>query len=388
MEKTLKLALNRYVPTPHSLREDPTIDSPRQEVAVGLASLYHHYYLDSYGRVPPNPDPAQFEHAQFLLPSFDFRIQGSGLGISPAIKRHRSNELGQAFCRWFLHEYLGITYFAHIERLLNRRPATGAPDCTVERSAAGDTPDYLCASGSGDICLAEAKGRYSSISFKNKEFEAWRKQFSRVVIKDALGAPRIVKGHIVATRFATEVDSDRLRSTIWAEDPNSPGERFLDAASTLPLERAIIAAHYSDIASKIRQPVLASSLRSGLPMPAELQVVGVVWRVQAGPLQGRRFIGGYFAVDGIAASGRNSDGRITFNPPDPLRLDLPGFTFFGVEEDILRQVVALARRQTTVAPQIVTFEQTDFFYSGFSVLRDGTAIGPLDFFSPQETIIL
>lgn len=388
MNKTLRLKLNRYNPTPLSLREDTAIDRPRPEVTVGLASLYHHYYLDSYGCVPPNPDPAQFEHAQFLLPSLDFRFQGSGLGISPAIKQHRSNELGQAFCRWFLHEHLGLTYFAHIEHLLKRRTASGAPSYAIQRTAAGDTPDYLCASGSGNICLAEAKGRYSSISFKNKEFEAWRQQFSRVVIKDASGAPRIVKGHIIATRFATEDDSDHLKSTIWAEDPNSPGERLLDVDLTPPLEQSVIAAHYSDIASKIRQPVLALSLRNGVPMPDELNVIGVAWRVQTGPLKGRRFIGGYFAVDNIAAIVQNSDGGSRFMPRDLLRLDLPGFTFFGVEENILRQVVVLARRQTKAASKIETFEQTDFFYSGFSVLRDGTAIGPLDFFSPDDIVSL
>jgi hypothetical protein len=87
MEKIVALALNRFPVVPHSLREVPQANAARGEFAVPLASLYHHYYLDSHGKVPPNPDPAQFEHLQFLLPSNDFRVQGDGIGASTSIRR-------------------------------------------------------------------------------------------------------------------------------------------------------------------------------------------------------------------------------------------------------------------------------------------------------------
>ena len=60
MEKIVALALNRFPVVPHSLREVPQANAARGEFAVPLASLYHHYYLDSHGQVPPNPDPGQF----------------------------------------------------------------------------------------------------------------------------------------------------------------------------------------------------------------------------------------------------------------------------------------------------------------------------------------
>jgi hypothetical protein len=75
MERTIKLALNKFDQTPKSLIEGE-LGRPLQEITVNLTSLYHHYYLDSYGRVPPDPDPAQFEYLRFLLPTADFRLKG------------------------------------------------------------------------------------------------------------------------------------------------------------------------------------------------------------------------------------------------------------------------------------------------------------------------
>src|SRR5690349_3827841 len=133
MKKLLSLALNKYSVVPHSLRLSPTVNSPTSTVSVDLANLYHHYYLDSFDKAPPSPDPAHFEHVNFLLPTVDFRFQGGGLGIAPAIRRHRSNELGQAFCRWFLHDHLGIIYFAHMEHLLDRQLHRAFDGFRIER---------------------------------------------------------------------------------------------------------------------------------------------------------------------------------------------------------------------------------------------------------------
>ena len=107
MLKTLRLKLNCYSPIAVTLREHPAVDKASTEITVNLATLYHHYFLDCFSGVePPDPDPAQFEHARFLLPSREFRFQGEGLGSSTGIRRHRSTELGQAFCRWLLTSIL------------------------------------------------------------------------------------------------------------------------------------------------------------------------------------------------------------------------------------------------------------------------------------------
>lgn len=113
MDKKIGLELNAYVTIPSSLRDPSSKGAARKEIDVDLAKLYHHYYLDTYGRSPPSPDAAQFEHVRFLMPDADFRFLGNGLGASTSARRSKSAELGQAFCRWFLHDHLGITYFAH-----------------------------------------------------------------------------------------------------------------------------------------------------------------------------------------------------------------------------------------------------------------------------------
>lgn len=384
MHKTLRLALNKYSQVPRELRLAPSINTPKPTIEVDLAALYHHYFLDSFGTEPPDPDPAKFEHAQFLLPTPEFRFQGNGLGIAPAIRRHRSNELGQAFCRWFLSEFFDVVYFAHVEKLLSRQLQRPFEGCSLKRVAAGDSPDYLCATNHGSICLAEAKGRYSSISFKNKEFSSWREQFSRVEFKDSHGTTRSIKGHIVATRFATEENSERLKSSLFAEDPISPGDEPFNEENSWGLNQAVLSAHYANIAQKLRQPILAYALQSGTQISKELRVSGVAWEVVAGPYEGRRFIGGYYSVNDTHAQFSNHNERTYLRRYDPLRLDAPSFTFFGLEENIFQQVVQMARNSSGFPVHVESLEELQPFYSGFSLLRDGSVVAPLEFFRPVE----
>ena len=207
-----------------------------------------------------------------------------------------------------------------------------------------------------------------------------------MVFKDKSGIAQSIKGHIVATRYATENDTDRVKSTIFAEDPKSPGRVPIDIDFSSELARDVLATHYSNVVRKLRQPVLASSLASGVRMPDELRVNGIAWRVDLGPLPIINFIGGYFGIDGPNPRAYEVDGRVVFDRPDPLRLNAPGFTFFGVEESILRRVTGLARGEVARNTETTPFEPTDFFYSGFSVLRDGTALAPLEFFEPVEQV--
>ncbi|WP_157652509.1 hypothetical protein [Burkholderia ubonensis] len=389
MHKQLSLALNKYPVIPNSLRKNPIINSPVSSISVDLANLYHHYYIDSFGRRPPNPDPIQFEHAQFLLPVSDFRFQGAGLGIASAIKKHRSTELGQAFCRWFLHDHFGITYFAHMQHVLDRQLHRAFQGCSIQRVDEGDAPDYFCAKNVGRVFLAEAKGRYSSISFKNREFQGWRNQFDRVSFKDIHGLELSIKGHIVATRFATEESSGRVTSGLWAEDPASRGDVEADAERLFELSAAVIGLHYSGISTKLGQPLLASSLASGVRLPEEIRVQCVVWKVLFGPLQGKRFVGGYFGAHRSKEGARDVHPSFATDiPGDILRLDREFATFFGVEESIFRQVVSIARLGSGVVAQLQQLEEITPFFSGFSVLRDGSALGPMEWFWPEELIAL
>lgn len=385
MERAIALALNRFPVVPDALRELPEVNAASPTLLVPLASLYHHYYLNSHGRAPPSPDPAQFEHLQFLLPTNDFRIQGDGIGVSTSVRRHRSNELGHAFCRWFLHDHLNITYFAHMGHVLNRSLHRAFAGHRVERTSAGDTPDYFCAESVDKIFLSEAKGRYSSISFGSAEFASWRTQFTRVVIKDRTGHSRSVKGYIVATRFATE-SKPTINSRLFAEDPQSPGDRALGGEEAFELGTIVISAHYAKIAAKLNQPILASALSNGFNVPNEIRFPVTVWTFQTEPLQGIQFVGGYYPSGGGSLPIREVNENIIFDLLDPLQLDVGRGTFFGIEEKIFQQVVAVARGGQSLVREIGRFELIQPFYSGISVLRDGSIVGPVEFFRPVQQV--
>jgi hypothetical protein len=382
MRKTVHLALNKYQVVPPLLCDGPAKNTPKAEIDIDPARLFHHYYLDTRGYAPPNPDPAQFEYLSLFLSCAELRVRGDGLGIGTAFRRSASNQLGQAFCRWFLYEHLNITYFAHMEDVLNRKAHQNFGGHTIARTQKGDTPDYLCAENPYTVYIAEAKGRTASISFGSAEFNKWRKQFDRIEVRDSASKLRAVKGHIVATRFATESDGDRIKSRLLAEDPASPGdEPLLEAPG---LGSSVMALHYSDIAAKIRQPHLATSLALGVTVPDDIQFPAMVWEFVGPPLHGKRFVGGYFpGREGLDPVRVDLDkGRVAFFNANPLRLDVAPATFFGLEETIFEGICTVARRGDQLASQLAHLPDIPFFDSAASVLRDGSIIAPVQYLNP------
>jgi hypothetical protein len=363
MEKTIGLALNKFDPIPNSLRTVPAQNTPRSNVIVNLAGLYHHYYLSSYGRLPPNPDPAHFEFAQQLLADRELRLRGRGIGAFTESRRNRSNDMGHAFCRWFLHDHANITYFAHMEDVLGYDIHRAFGGITIERSATGDTPDLFCAEGSNKVFLAEAKGSHKKLSFKSSAFDKWRKQFTRVTVRDAAGIERKIKGFIVATQFASEA-IPTMNSVLLAEDPESPGEDPLATDAAGNIGRMVISRHYARVAEKLNQPVLAAALAGGYVLPEEYLIQVTVWAFRTGPLEGRRFVGGYYpGPDGVIPLFVDENGAVRLRAADPFRLDVSRGTFVGVEEKIFSQVAAIARGGTGLAAQVSRFEEMEHFYS-------------------------
>lgn len=385
MNRSINLALNNFPTTPNSLRADPAIDEPKDTCRCDLARLFHHYYIDTYGRRPPKPDLAQFEYIDFIANCDDFRFVGDGIGASTSSRRNTSTALGQAFCRWFLHEHLSITYFAHIDKVLNRSLHRGFGNLRLVRKRKGDVPDYVCAKNVNRIYLAEAKGRYSSVSFANREFEKWRKQFSRVEILDGT-QPLSVKGFIVGTRFVTEENQPTLKSGIFAEDPKSPGERSLSDNSAGAIGSVIVAEHYTSIFQKLDQTLIATALASGTTVPEQLQLKATAWQFQLDILEGMRFIGGYWPPLKGTLPFTIENNQIVTQSGDPFRLDTGRGTFFGLEENIFRQVVAMARFGLHQAAEVQTIDDIAPFYSAISLLRDGSIIGPAELFIPIDLI--
>lgn len=381
MERAVLLSLNRFATIPSSLREEPRRNNAASGISVNLARLYHHYYLDAWGIAPPKPDPTNFEYLRFLAPTSDFRIRGSGLGASTGAKRNASTALGQAFCRYLLHDHLNITYFAHMSEVLGGEIHRGFAGARVERTSSGDVPDYVCAENVNEIFLAEAKGRYESISFTSKEFKTWRAQFRRVAIKDAGGKAVATKGFIVGTRFATEKNRASVRTRISAEDPSTPGESAGDGINGLG--HVVMRRHYSGIAEKLGQPVLAAALSRGFRVPPEIDFPAMLWEFQTEPIAGRQFVGGIHLSENGPPQIHQENGRITVGPINPLLLGSAQPTFFGLDADIFRHIVELARGRPTQnhIPQLAIPQ----FYSAISVLRDGSMLSPAPFLAAVGT---
>ncbi|XHC09199.1 hypothetical protein ABWH98_16825 [Labrenzia sp. ac12] len=382
MKKIVGIELNKYPTIPPTLLADPNGVTPVKNIDVDPAKLFHHHYLDVRGYAPPNPDPVNFEYLTLFRPEEELRVIGDGLGIGTAYRRAASTFLGQAFCRLFLDAHCGIHYFAHIEDVLNRPPHKDFGGHTVTRQSKGDVPDYLCAQNSSVVYLAEAKGRVSAISFKSAEFSTWRKQFDRVIVKDSKGTPVSVKGHIVATRFATETDGPRVKSKLYAEDPASPGRQPLREAPDLG--SAVMALHYSHMAAKLRQPILAAALATNTTVPLDINFPAFIWRF-AGPfLTDKLFVGGYFLGFGRNPPLKLSDnqGKTIFLNADPMRLDIDPATFFGLELSVFKGICAMARQGDSAAGNVPLLQPIPLFDSGFSFLQDGSIMGSLGYFEP------
>ncbi|MEQ6328109.1 hypothetical protein [Pseudomonas yangonensis] len=378
MKKKLQLALRKYEPIPPTL-QGATEDKAKNIIDLDLAGLYHHFYLDTYGTQPPSPDPAHFEHTRFLMPDDELRFQGDGVGASTNARRSKSSEMGQAFCRWFLHEHVGIKYFAHLDRLIDD-PSKNLQGFTVERAAPGDIPDYLCSDGAGSVVLAEAKGRYSSVGFDTEEFKRWREQFKRVRVLDANGNAVRVKGHIVATRFATE-SKPNVHSKLYAEDPSTEGREPISGLTALLLSEQVIASHYSDALMKLDQPHLAFAIRRSLRLERQSIIPVTLWRL-AFEGQEMHFVGGYYAKETNEPLIDLVSNQIKHRSWDPFRLGVHSGTFVGIEYSVFKHLVRVARGERRLIDGLPEVELVRDIYSGISMLRDGSIIGPLSMFMP------
>ncbi len=388
MQKSVKLAINDFPNVPPSLQSSKDPATSVDQITVELADLYHHYYLHNYDRVPPNPDPAHFEQIRYLMPCPEFRFQHGGQGANRTFKGNKSNELGEAFCRWFLDKHLDIHHVASIDSVRDHGALAQHGGVSVESDpdVVGNGPDFFCVESDGSISLAEAKGSRHAVGFTTKEFQTWRDQFNRVRVLDAHGQPMSVKGYIVAMRWAHQEDGANIFTKLSAEDPKTPGERpFVDESRGFAA--AVKSIHYAGSLRKLRQPVLSTALAHGLLIPDELQFQVVVWQSVLPQLKGLRFVGGYFPSDpegGLPYS--IHEGKIIMQHKDPLRLDIGSGTFFGIAEHVFDRLVATARFGPAVINELRLMDRVATGYSGASLLKDGHVLGPVELFYPAEVL--
>jgi len=303
MNRSVGFRLKNVSPTPQTLRAASQLDVPDHEIDVNLGQLFLHYYFDSYPAGPPNPDPSQFEYLQLVSSAADFRFHAHVADASLVKRRSLSTDMGQAFCRLMLADHFGIAHFEHMSDVLGKPTHAAFGGMRVERICPGDVPDYLCAREVAEPFLAEAKGRFSSISFDTAAFKNWRGQFSRIRVVDSAKVPRSTKGYIVATRFVTDGDAAQARTTSY-EDPSTGGERLPEEQGAL-LNRGTKAIHYARIFNKLDLVPLASALNLSYALTRQLTFQVPVWTCTAPPFQGKTYVGGYYRTRGRSWSDTN-----------------------------------------------------------------------------------
>jgi hypothetical protein len=377
MYKTINFELNHFPTTPNKLRDVPNVDQPGEDFIVDLSRLYHHYYTDFWGVRPIDPNHTNFEYLRFLENCRDFRFLEARVSTSVGQKRTISNQLGQAFCRYFLYEFCDITYFAHMDKVLNKDLHPAFNGMKIRRVTNGDVPDYLCAKSVTKPYIAEAKGRFSNISFNSTEFEEWREQFQRIRIYDRHNITKRLKGFIVGTKFTTSENKPSNKSKVMAEDPETIGDETFNS-NEIGLGLGCVSIHYSRIISKLGLQLISSSLEEGFVIPEDLSYNLPVWECNYPPLKGQRFVGGFFS-DTEPQFSKLPNGHTIFYP-NILKLGIPNPSFFGVSVEVFRTLRKVCLGNWNLLSEIKELPDTEFRPSNLSWLRDGSITGALDFF--------
>jgi hypothetical protein len=381
MDRDVRIWLNDVAPIPTSLRSDPQIDSAADRVAINLTSLFQHYYFDSYPAAPPHPDPSRFEYLDLVSDGPDFCLLDHVRYASLVKRRAMSTELGQAFCRLMLEEHFGVVNFAHMNDVLGKQSHPAFNGIAVRRIAQGDVPDYLCAGRHGRPCLAEAKGRFTSISFSSREFQRWRDQFSRIAVLDRTGRARSTKGFIVATRLRTV--SATSPADVFIEDPATRGEGELGDNDWRTVGRGVAALHYARVFRKLDLLPHASALSVGYALTRQLTLSTTIWTCLTPPFEHQEFVGGFYrTVDGHLPRLTESGWQVS---PE---LGRGHAVFVGLQRETAESVAAAARGNwnSLIEPPVRAPEGVQS--SDFGSLRDGTVMAPLEFFVPTGQITL
>lgn len=351
------------------------------ELSVDLVDLYLHHFFDKWERIPPNPDPVHFDHVRYLMPTPDFLVSTEWIRGLHNVSRQHVKRTWASICRWFLAEKLDIIYIAHLEHVRDHGTLTSRGGVSVQTDyiTKGDAPDFFCADGGGAVSLAEAKGTSRTVGFKSADFKKWRNQFKRVKVLDAAGKLLRVKGYIVAIRWATEQNSPAVY-------PESVGDReFRDEDGRVAV--AVKAVHYGSTFLKLGQPLIAAALISGFLLPSDIEFQFAVWECLHPALASVRFVGGYFPTDTRAVQPYfDFGGKPVISPPNLLRLDVSGGTFFGAEEQTARSLIKAAKTDFINLAGLRPLDRWQGEVSGMSFLRDGHIIGPVDIFRPVAII--
>jgi len=168
-----------------------------------------------------------------------------------------SGLFGRFVARAYLTRYHG---FQHFEPIRGDLSAMGAwPGLVLERTGAGDLPDWVVspAEGQGDVAVAEAKGSHNASGPKAALDRAYE-QARRVGVM-AAGVELEIKRYAIATRWAVAGDPKLQTAHLWVDDPKE-GEREATPKERLALQRSIGLGHFAALARGMGYGITARQL--------------------------------------------------------------------------------------------------------------------------------
>lgn len=381
MTRTLRLELSQFPKTPGSLL-DPTTRLPVSSVSMPVKGVLHHYFLAKYGA--GILDRGIYEYEQCLTKGPDWRFLGTGIGADKEAKRNSSNELAKGVVRWFLHEHLGFTYFCPLEDLLGKTNPDGSGWKRVER---GNVADYVCGASKADVNVLEVKGRYHSVGFNTKEFGTFREQLQRARLHDSNSQALGVKGFIGVAHWATEA-REKTYTKLRVEDPVTEGQPSGSDGYPRDVGLAMVAGHYVPVLNLLGLSAHAAAIRDRSPLAGMTNDEVLRWRCTRGPLAGRVFVG--HKVPPLQLPGLSPSVLVRFwelmtrDWPPYL---LPESTFFGLEDAVFQRVLVVVRNGLAAASEIEPVGVPERRASS-SMLRDGSVIGPADYFEHLDALEL
>lgn len=374
MKRTVLLGLNKVPQVPASLQQANT---PLDKVDVSISKLSHHMFLDTHGDDQRGkPKLLAAHNASLITATKALEFMDHALGTHKEAKVAENMKWGKAFCRWMLAEHFGVIHFAHMDHILDKTTGPLFAPVNVVRLTSGNTPDYLCGDAANRVTLSEAKGRNArAISFNNTAFQEWRDQVQRVQVQNQQGQPLKVKSYIVATRLRTEGQGSRVRSKVFVEDPETPGDEPPSFEDSSHLNRIAITHHYGAIFDRLGLPLHAAALFQGFGLDGDGPIQFPVWSSPLPQLTGRRFVGGFLYDDNWL---HLSEFAYRFYGPSYARYDLRQrqAAFFGLDIDIFRRALAVSREGPQQVQSAEGFQSPveGEFPPLVSLMRDGSLV--------------
>lgn len=330
--RKISVEFNKFKNVPSKLANSSNATKFRNEIEIDLDELSRMYIIEELDMFSSTCSSSDYIDLRLLRKNTNlFKFQLGHPGSSKDSRKERSRVIGQTIMRYFLHEFLDAKFVVHVSTFLNKSLGSHFGGYQLIRTKDGDTPDFICASNSSDIFLAEAKGRRVHKVFSDVIFKNARNQFKRVKLEKN-GKTISLDGYIGVFIIANE-NNKLYNSKLLVEDPATEGEQFIESSELFNLVKM---GHYSELLNMLGLDFIAQSLL-GINRIVEDKLP---FNVYSNKLDSREYIGIFL-----------SNLRVIFPFRPYFELDDPYFNwnkmnskhFIGLDRELFEIILRIAR---------------------------------------------